>query len=113
MIWKERENEVPENKASNGQATIDALWNYGLLKYFRIPGMKAHVRLLEYIIDIWDPDQEHFVVGVHILPIEIEDIYFLTGFSMRGRSVILSGARKGEGSLDDIIDQHCSLGTES
>ena len=53
------------------------------------------------------------MVGVHILPIEVEDIYFLTGLSMRGSPVVLSGARGGEGSLDDIIDQHCSLGTES
>ena len=43
--------------------------------------MKVHVQLLEYIIDMWDADQEHFVVGVHILPIEIEDIYFLTSLS--------------------------------
>ena len=32
---------------------------------------------------------------------------------MRRSLVVLSGARGGEGSLDDIIDQHCSLGTES
>ena len=67
--------------------------------------MKAHVHLLEYIIDMW------FVVGVHILPIDIENIYFLIDLSMRGSPVVLSGARKGECSLDDIIDQHCSLGT--
>ena len=75
--------------------------------------MKAHVRLLEYIIDMWDPDQENFVVGVQILPIEIEEIYFLTIFSMWGKPVVLSGAWKGEGSLDDIINKHCSLDIES
>ena len=53
------------------------------------------------------------MVGIHILPIEVEDIYFMTGLSMRGSPVVLSRARGGEGSLDDIIDQHCSLGTES
>ena len=62
---------------------------------------------------MWDLDQENFVVGVCILPIDIEDIYFLTGLSMRGSPVVLSGARGGAGSLDDIINQHCSLGTES
>ena len=66
--------------------------------------MKEHVWLLEYIIDMWDPDEENFVVGVHILPIEIEDIYFLTGLFMQGNPVFLSIARGGEGSLDDIID---------
>ena len=53
------------------------------------------------------------MVGFHILPIEVEDIYFLTGLSMRGSPVVLSGVQGGEGSLDDIIDQHCSLGIES
>ena len=81
------------------------------MKYFRVPGMKAHIRLLEYIIGMWDSDQEHFLAGVHILPIEVEDIYFLTGLSIRGSPVVLSGARGWETFLDDIIDQHCSLGT--
>ena len=53
------------------------------------------------------------MLGVYILPIEVEDIYFLTGLSMRGSPVVLSGARGGEGSLEDIIDQRFSLGTES
>ena len=90
VIWKEREHEVPDTQTANDPASIEALRNCGLLKYFRIPGMKAHVWLLEYIIDMWDPDQDHFVVGVHILPIEIEDIYFLTGLSMRGIPMVLS-----------------------
>ena len=85
-------HEVPNNQVANDPTTIKALRNCGLLKYFRIPGMKAHVLLLDYIIDMWDPDQENFVVGVHILPIEVEDIYFLTGFSMRGSTVALFGA---------------------
>ena len=52
------------------------------------------------------------MVGIHILPIEIEDIYFLTGLSMRRILVALSRARGGDTSLDDIIDQHCALGTK-
>ena len=69
VIWKEREHEVLDNQDANDPATIEALRNCRLLKYLRISGMKAHVQLLEYIIEIWDLDQEHFVVGVHILPI--------------------------------------------
>ena len=57
----------------------------GFLSIFRIPGMKAHVRLLEYIIDMWDLDQEHFMVGVQILPIEIKDIYFSDLFVYVGK----------------------------
>ena len=75
--------------------------------------MKAYVCLLEYIIDMWDPEQKHFVVGVHTLPIEIENMYFLTSLSRRGRPVVLSRARGGETSLDDLIDQYSALGMES
>ena len=74
VIWKEREHETSDVQDVNDPRTIEALRNCGLLKYFRVPGMKAHVRLLEYIINMWDPDQEHFFIGVHIFPIEIEDI---------------------------------------
>ena len=84
VIWKEREHESFDLQAANDQPTIESLRNCGLLNYFRVPGMKEHIRLLEYIINMWDPDQEHFVVGVHIFPIEIEDIYFLIGLYMRG-----------------------------
>ena len=104
VIWKEREHEVPDTQAVNDPATIEALRNCELLKCFRIPRMKSHVRLLEYIINMWDPDQENFVVGFHILPIEINDIYFFTSLSMRGIPVVLSGEQGGECSLDDIID---------
>ena len=74
VIWKEREHEIPDTQAANDPPTVEALRNCGLLKYFRVPNMKAHIPLLEYIISMWDPGQEHFVVGVHIFPIEIEDI---------------------------------------
>ena len=73
--------------------------------------MKAYIHLLEYIIDMWDPEQQHFVVGTQILTLEIEDIYFLSGLSRRGRLVVLSVPRGGEPSLDDLIDQYCALGT--
>ena len=57
VIWKEREHEVPNAQVVNDPTTIEALRNCGLLKYFWIPGMKEHVRLLEYIINMWDPNQ--------------------------------------------------------
>ena len=56
VIWKEREHEVLDTQAINDPAGIEALWNCELLKYFQIPGMKAHVWLLEYIINMWDPN---------------------------------------------------------
>ena len=113
VIWKEREHDIFDVQDANDPPTVEALRNCALLKYFRVPGMKAHIWLLEYIINMWDPKKEHFFIGVHIFPIEIEDIYFLTDLSMRGNQAVLFGARGGEGSLDDIIDQHCALGIEA
>ena len=104
VIWKEREHEVLDYQAVSNPTTVEALLNCGFLKYFRVPGMKAYVRLLEYIIGMWDFDQQHFVVGIHTLPIEIKDIYFFTRLSKRGSSVVLSRARRIETSLDDFIN---------
>ena len=112
VIWKEKEHEVQDFQAVNDPATVEDLLNCGLLKYFRVPGMKSYVHLLEYITGMWDLDQQHFVVGIHTLPIEIDDIYFLIRLSRRESPVVLSGAQGGETSLDDLIDQYCPLGME-
>ena len=57
VIWKEHEHETTDFQAVRDPATIEALQNCGLLKYFRVLGMKAYIHLLEYIIDMWDPKQ--------------------------------------------------------
>ena len=72
--------------------------------------MKAYIHLLEYIIDMWDPEKQQFLVGTHTLTIDIKDIYFLTGMSQRGIQVVLYDPRGGEIFLDDIIDRYCALG---
>jgi hypothetical protein len=95
LEWREREHEEDNNAAENHPQTIAALRNCGLLKYFRIPGMRAQVRLLEHLVRMWDPDQQVFNVGAHTLTIDIEDIYFLTGLSRRGSYVSLTGNRRG------------------
>ena len=79
--WREREHEEDNAIVRNHPPTIAALRNRGLLKYFRIPGMRAQVRLLENLVHMWDPDQQVFHVGVHTLSLDIEDIYFLTRMS--------------------------------
>ena len=113
VIWKERQHTIDDFQAINDPPTMEGLRDYGLIKYFRVPKMKAYICLLEYIIDMWDPDQQHFMVGAHTLSIEIDDIYFLTGLSPRGRQVVSSGPRGGDSTLDDLIDRYCSLGTHS
>jgi hypothetical protein len=69
--------------------------------------MRAQVRLLEYLVRMWDPDQQVFIVGAHTLAIDIEDIYFLTGLSRRGSHVSLTGSRGGGLKMSEYCNQYC------
>ena len=71
VISKELEHEMKDFQVVSDPSTVEALLNCGLLKYFRVPGMKAYIHLLKYIIDTWDIEQQHFVVRSHILTIDI------------------------------------------
>ena len=68
--------------------------------------MISHVRLLDHLIQMWDLDQQHFQVGTHILTIDVEDIYFLNGLSMRGSPLSLTGPRGGDMFIDHLIDEY-------
>jgi hypothetical protein len=107
LEWRERENEEDNAIVENHPPTIATLRNCGLLKYFCIPGMRAQVRLLEYLVRMWDPDQHVFHVGVHTLSLDIEDIYFLTGFSWQGYYVSLTGSRGGGLPMSAYCHLHC------
>jgi hypothetical protein len=58
-----------------------ALRECGLLKLFKIQGMRSQLRLLEYLVHMWDVNEKAFHVGVHTLTLDIDDIYFLTRLS--------------------------------
>jgi len=95
LEWCEREHVEDDSIAKNHLSTVATLQDYGLLKFFRILGMRAQVGLLEYLVLMWDPDQQLFHVGVHTFSLDIEDIYFLTGLSRRGYHTSLTGSRGG------------------
>ena len=69
--------------------------------------MRAQLRLLEYLVHMWDMDQQVFHVGVHVLSLDIEDIYFLMGLSRRGVQVTLTGGRGGGLSMSEYIRRYC------
>ena len=81
VIWKEREHELDDAQATNDPNSARALRECRLLKFFQIPRMRTQVRLLDHLIQMWDPKQQHFQVGIHILTFYVEDIYFLTVLS--------------------------------
>jgi hypothetical protein len=78
LEWREREHEDEDYFVGNDPGMVNSLRQCGLLKFFKIQGMRAQLRLLEYLVHMWDVNQQVFHVGAHILMIDIEDIYFLT-----------------------------------
>jgi hypothetical protein len=107
LEWRKREHEEDNSIVENHSPTISTLRNCGLLKYFRIPGMRAQIGLLEYLVHMWDPDQQVFHVGVHTLSLDIEENYFLTGLSWRGYHVSLIGSRGGGLPMSEYCHLHC------
>ena len=75
--------------------------------------MVSHERLLEYILHMWNPEQQYFEVGAHVLTIEVEDIYFFTRLSRRGTLISLTGSCEGDVTTQELIDRHYLPGTRT
>jgi hypothetical protein len=69
--------------------------------------MRAQLRLLKYLVHMWDVDQQVFHVGAHVLSLDIEDIYFLMGLSHHGSHVTLTGGRGGSLPMSWYLHQYC------
>ena len=74
VIWKERQHDDDDVHATRNADCVATLQGCGLLKFFRTPSMVLHPCLLEYILRMWNLEQQHFEVGPHVLTIEVEDI---------------------------------------
>jgi len=92
LEWRERKHEEDDSIVRNDPGIVAALQDYEILKFFRIPGMRAQIRLLEYLVHMWDVDQQLFHVGVHTLTLDIDDIYFLTRLSWHGYHASLTSS---------------------
>ena len=60
---------------------------------------------------MWNPEQQYFKVGGHILTVEVEDIYFLIGLTRRGAPISLTGSHDQDITTRELIDRHCALET--
>jgi hypothetical protein len=107
LEWREREHEEDDSIAENDSGTVTSLWDCELLKFFRISGMRAQLRLLEYLVHMWDVDQQLFHVGVHTLTLDIENIYFLMGLPQREYHATLTGGKCGGLPMREYCCQYC------
>ena len=110
VTWKEIQHDDDDSHAARDVGSIVTLRDCGLLNIFRTPSMVSHAHLLEYILRMWNPEQQYFEVGLHI--VAVEDIYFLTGLSRRGEPISLIGSRGGDITTQELIVLHCYPGTK-
>ena len=74
LSWQEQEHEDVELVAINHQPSIDALKACRLFKFWAIPGMRAQVYFLQWLVDRWNIQDQCFIIGSHQLEMEPEDI---------------------------------------
>ena len=75
--------------------------------------MRANVHFLEFLIGYRDHDLGAFDLQGENLEVELEDIYFITGFSRQGTPINLDGIDKGGDllSVQDYINTYCMPNT--
>ena len=96
VIWKEKKHDNHDSLIEGNVGCIASLRVCVLLKFFCTPSMISHEHLLERILRMWNPEQQYFEAGAHVLNIEVEDIYFLKGLCRRGAHVSLTSPRGGD-----------------
>ena len=104
LEWREREHGDVEEAVRGDLMAQQALCACGLYKFWCLGSMRAKPRLLQMLVDYWDPDSESFHIDGMSLTIEVEDIYFITGLSRRGEVVNLCSRGPGGGlTIDEYI----------
>ena len=62
LDWHEREHEDVDTVAWNHQPSLDALRACGLYKFWTIPGMRAQVAFLQWLVDRWSIQDQCFFI---------------------------------------------------
>ena len=81
LEWREREHGDVEVAVQGDLMAQQALCACGLYKFLCLGSLRAKPRLLQMLVNCWDPDSESFHIDGMSLTIEVEDIYFITGLS--------------------------------
>jgi hypothetical protein len=106
LEWRVREHEDEYYFVRNDPRMVNSLQQCELLEFFKIQGMRPQLRLLEYLVHMWDVDQQVFCVGAYIIVIDIEDIYLLIRLSHCGPRVTLTSSRGGGKTMIHYINAH-------
>ena len=81
LEWREREHGDVEEAVQGDLMAQQALMSCGLYKFWHLGSLRAKPRLLQLLVDNWDPYFETFQIDGMSLSIEVEEIYFITGLS--------------------------------
>jgi hypothetical protein len=110
--WRERDWEpLREEVAEARPAVRVSLAASGLLKFFECPLIRAQEYLLQFLIEMWSPEQHCFLVrGEQIAFTAVEDIYFLTGLPFRGTPSPAVPVLPRDTDLAEVVERYCSDG---
>lgn len=112
ITLREREHEEKDMVSLNDPGTVEALINCGFLKYFRLSEMRQQSELLQFLVHAWDPMDQAFHIRDKVVPIMINDVYFLTLLSRHGAPISLSSSSCGGQSVRDYVRLFCQPGTQ-
>ena len=98
--------------ALNDPGTVEALKKCEILKYFKLLGMRQQIELLQFLVHAWNLTNQTFHIRDIMVPIIIDDIYFLTRLLRRGAPISISRFSHGGESVRNYIRQFCRPGTQ-
>ena len=81
LEWREREHGDVEEAVQGDLMDQQPLQACVLYKFWCLGSLRAKPRLLQLLVYYWDPESETFQLDGMLLSIEVEDIYFIIGFS--------------------------------
>jgi hypothetical protein len=110
--WREREHREIDILVEEDPASIAALRQFGLWKFYQCLLMRAQPRLLNALMDYWQPDVQVFMIQGKSLNPKTEDIYFLSILLRRGEPINLHTFPLGPFNIAEYIKMHCEVDTE-
>jgi hypothetical protein len=110
--WRERDWEPLREAVAEARLAVRAsLVASGLLKFFECPLIWAQEYLLQFLIEMWSPEQHCFLVrGEQVAFTAVEDIYFLIGIPFRGIPLPVVPALPRDTDLAEVTERYCSGG---